>query len=1178
MAKVNAIKTSFNAGEITPKALGRVDLEASNNGCKTILNGIVTAYGNDEKRGGSVFVTDNAPASYFSNVLFNLGITETVNSICIDSINEKYVFGCNSGKLVTCGFDFDNLATLTITVPEGKSNNIISVAKGQIYNSSGVLIDVYAICTTDYFMVTTTDLATTVYESAVSGLKAVFNTSYFSLFDGVKLYKFLTAVDGTVSFTNATVRESAGYEYSIYSVNGKVFLYNQYGSGQTYLYSSDGVSFTDTNISTTGKSIISIDYTDSKYNVYTYGTTGSPAKTEVECYSSSDLTEFTGILLFSRAADTDFYATGIVRNKRIFISNNYSVYLKGSVWLDDAGIKSETAVNGIINTNNLLLLSTTLGNIEIISGQDANLNKGFLVSFKVNKNINYILEFGDKYIRFYKNRTQLTSGDYVYSVTTPYLLEDIVDSDGKPTLWMEQNGDILYLAHKEYPTYRLVRYGDTNWVYEAVDIVQGPFDKINIDVNKVLTSVNTSGLITVNAVTGNSHCSITSYITRVFATNTTTPNRTRWYLDNSLIATANYFLSIQDAVNLLLGTADGANFDISYSGNTINITVKSSAGTSYNGKVLKLYRWQIKQSFPDIPYYYQINEYINEATFIASSASTNVFETEDKGKLLRINYNDSNTTMWQTGIAGITIGVVRKSGFNYYRSTTTGTTGQIKPIHTAGSVSDGGVVWEYLHSGYGVGVIMEVVSASQIKLNVDGFMPDISVGTYLWEKGLIGKGGVYPSKLVFFRERMCLILELSDGVYISTSCTGDYLNFADKTFGEILAENAITLPLSGEQINTTNWLIAKGQLFIGTAGEEYIFGEQTIADVLSPTNVSSKSISKDGSSNLRPLEISDEILFTNKSGTEICNMLYFSDKDSFRPVSISTLFEHLLHHDIKSWAYASAPNKMIWCVNNKGELFSIAYDADQKVCGAARHNIAGIVESVAVIPSPNGNYDDVWMIVKREIDGQTVRYIEYFSYGLPILGDLTDDVLALSDTELKKYLQKRGVFVDCAKVYEFETATATIENLYHLEGQTVKVLANGKVHPVCVVTDGKITLNYTANVVIVGIGFSWIVETLYLNVGGQRGSSQGLPQRCNKMTLRLLDTLDLKAKCTGGADFENIVSGKIGAEEEQDEMFTGDKKIDVPSDYDEAMTITLKSEEPLPCSVLAIVAELTTYD
>ena len=47
--------------------------------------------------------------------------------------------------------------------------------------------------------------------------------------------------------------------------------------------------------------------------------------------------------------------------------------------------------------------------------------------------------------------------------------------------------------------------------------------------------------------------------------------------------------------------------------------------------------------------------------------------------------------------------------------------------------------------------------------------------------------------------------------------------------------------------------------------------------------------------------------------------------------------------------------------------------------GWHRHPLGGngVVESVAVIPHPDGDREEVWLSVKRTVDGAEVRHIEY---------------------------------------------------------------------------------------------------------------------------------------------------------------------------------------------------------
>lgn len=142
--------------------------------------------------------------------------------------------------------------------------------------------------------------------------------------------------------------------------------------------------------------------------------------------------------------------------------------------------------------------------------------------------------------------------------------------------------------------------------------------------------------------------------------------------------------------------------------------------------------------------------------------------------------------------------------------------GDGKQIHTDGIDSDGGVMWKYLHSGYGVGTILEVVSPSQIRVNADGYFLDFSYGTYLWELGLIGKDGFYPNCCAFYKERFVYSISTNKGTKICASCAGDYNNFSDNSFGEILAESAITVVLQWQTESEVLWMIAGTKLYIET--------------------------------------------------------------------------------------------------------------------------------------------------------------------------------------------------------------------------------------------------------------------------------------------------------------------------------------------------------------------------
>lgn len=1153
MSKIKAIKTNFNGGELTKQAYGRVDLETYQNANKQMINCLPTIYGSATKRGGTKFITDNI--KHFFQTLQEITGASNINCVSIDWGFSQYVFGCDDGYIAKCDFDFDNIVIQQVAADIG---DIKSIAQGRYwvtYNRYHITTDSYDYIFypqnndwTNLYIYRNTDIGKAkVFDLAKAVIGNVIqNAASVARFNGKVLDFINSNLDGSDRIENSyTISDNTTEDFDGFYIDDNNFLLRNETS--LFWYRSGNVTSLGTNTGNIvgakikdGKIYVCVDKaTDTGYAVCwdIYDTSGSLVKEKV---IASQTNKF-NVEKYVKLTDRELFICNY--------TNSFCVYRSKFFWLDfysaclDFAVKDDKVL--YCSGGNDICIVNTYSN----SADD---KKAVLIPFKINKNINYVLEFGNKYVRFYKNRQPVTDSDgIVYEIPSPYGISDLVDADGKIQISWTQCVDVLYLCHKNYPIQTLKRYSDSNWIIEQFDLKGGVFDSLNTDKDKTLSCSGNTGLVTVTAAAGDYSCTVTK---KGQTYNTGTFYGVRWLLDDTVIAYDDSATNIQQAVNILYTYSNQNNLDFVITTDGNSVTVKTTK-TSISGKTLKL------RIIHPIGAQYSVMENY-DGTF-NSGTSLNLFSSNDVGRLLRLNYTDKDTIMWEVS-KSITTGDIRKSGYNYYKATTSGTTGQIKPIHTEGVVSDGGVKWQYLHSGYGIGTIIEVLSSSQVTINIDGYMPDFSNGTYMWELGLVGKDGVFPNCCAFFKERFVFAISTKQGTKICASCAGDYNNFSDNSFGEILAENAITVVLQGKTEAEVLWMIPGTKLYIGTGSEEFIFGEQTAAEVLSPTNVTCSVVSALGSAKIKPLEILDEMLFVSKDEKEIENFTYVAEKDSFRPVAISVLFEHLLHNGIKCWDYTNTPHKVIWYVTGNGKLRTIVYNNEQKVIGASRHNIDGEVESICVIPEPNGNYDDVWILVKRTVNGQTERYIEYFTWGLPLEAAQTqqeenDDV----------YKNTHGVFVDCAKVFEFESEVEEVGGLYWLENKIVDVVVDGVVQARKTVVDGTIQLDKPGKVIVVGLDFGdMFIETLFFNLGGDLGTSQGSTQRVNKLMIRVIDTCQLKAKATDGNRFDTVV--------DKDSLQNGDFELCLPSDYSKTMTISLKNDKPVNCCVCALVAEFNT--
>ena len=122
-----------------------------------------------------------------------------------------------------------------------------------------------------------------------------------------------------------------------------------------------------------------------------------------------------------------------------------------------------------------------------------------LIPFEFSTTQTYILEFGDQYIRFYKDNGQILSGGSAYEISSPYLEAELFD------IKFAQSADVMYLCHPNHAVRKLSRTGHTAWTLTEVDFQNGPFMDHNISTTTLTaghTAVGSSGNLTLSSTTG----------------------------------------------------------------------------------------------------------------------------------------------------------------------------------------------------------------------------------------------------------------------------------------------------------------------------------------------------------------------------------------------------------------------------------------------------------------------------------------------------------------------------------------------------------------------------------------------------------------------------------------------------------------------------------------------------
>jgi hypothetical protein len=318
----------------------------------------------------------------------------------------------------------------------------------------------------------------------------------------------------------------------------------------------------------------------------------------------------------------------------------------------------------------------------------------------------------------------------------------------------------------------------------------------------------------------------------------------------------------------------------------------------------------------------------------------------------------------------------------------------------------------------------------------------------------------------------------------------------------------------------------------------------------------------EGSRSVTPVRVGYSTLMVQRSGRKVKELAYNFQQNGYVSNDLTVLAEHVTKTGIVQTTWHKEPYVAMWAVRADGALLGFTFNKEQDVVGWHRHLVggSGVVESVCVIPSPTRDRDELWMIVKRTINGSTKRYVEYLEREYQD-GDAQADAF----------------YVDSGATYSGAAAT-TISGLTWLEGKTVQVLANGAAHPDCVVTSGAITLQVPATKAQVGLGFVSTLQTNRIDSGAGDGTAQGKTKRINKAVIRFYNTLGAKA----GPDASSLdqIEFRAGSAlmDVAPPLFTGDKIIEWPGGYDFDGYVMVKQDQPLPMTVVAIMPQVHTFD
>lgn len=521
---------------------------------------------------------------------------------------------------------------------------------------------------------------------------------------------------------------------------------------------------------------------------------------------------------------------------------------------------------------------------------------------------------------------------------------------------------------------------------------------------------------------------------------------------------------------------------------------------------------------------------------------------------------------------------------------------------------------------------------------VDADTITVSVGTgATFTKTLSPAEGNNPGVSSVFQQRKIYAATENDPITVWGSQPGEYETMDVSTI--VQEDDAYEFELDTEEVAPIRHLLStrSGLVIISQAGIWQLTGGQGVA--VTPTNALADPQSFTGCSNLTPLPVDTDIVYVEGKGATVRLLSYNDYTKVFAGQDLSILSNHLTKPSlpIVSWSYASDPFKLIHAVRSDGVMLMLTLVKEQNVYGWTTASTKGLFKDVIAIQEDQT--DIVYVVVQRLINGRYTKLLEQFARrefanvedawcvdagltntptypaatltaaaatGTGVLFTASSTIFSSGD--VGKVIRVGGgkaiitAFTDTTHVtadimraitsilpeddamtplpaaegeWTMDAGVDSVTGLWHLEGQTVKVLADGNVLPDKVVSGGAINLGVEATRIIVGLGYKCVGQTLPPTAGDT--IIEGKKKRIVGMKARVFDTRGLKfgSKLTDLFPFKERTDEPYG---EATRLQQGVQPILVRANYNREGQVYFVQEDPLPATLLGFITDLDIGD
>lgn len=438
---------------------------------------------------------------------------------------------------------------------------------------------------------------------------------------------------------------------------------------------------------------------------------------------------------------------------------------------------------------------------------------------------------------------------------------------------------------------------------------------------------------------------------------------------------------------------------------------------------------------------------------------------------------------------------------------------------------------------------------SGLTITDDDIDPDLSKTPPRFET-VFDQAGEYPGAVSYFEQRRSFAgtLNKPQNIWMTKSGTESNMSYSLP----LLDDSRISFRVAAREANTIRHIVPLTELLLFTSSAEWRVTSLN-SDAITPTTISVRPQSYVGASNVQPVIVNNSVLYGAARGGHVRELGYQREAGGFVSGDLSLRAPHLFDNmDITDLAYSKAPIPIVWAISSSGKLLGITYVPEQQVGAWHWHDTDGVFESLAVVAE--GHEDVLYVVVRREINGVSKRYVERMHSRQFV--DPAD-----------------GFFVDCGGTYD-GTPTMKVTGLHWLEGKTVNILADGAVHPQRVVTGGEIDLDNEASKIHIGLPIVADLQTLPVTLQLQDGSfGQGRYKNVNKAWLRVYRSSGIWI----GPNADELTEAKQRTNEPYGtppRLKSEEISIMVSPSWGDSGQIFIRQKDPLPLTAVSLSLEI----